>query len=202
MNKARMSLAWKLAVYYGAYLAFLLLLGETQPPWIHYLPVGGLEALQNNALLESGEDLVQSLLTPSDSIALFHDAMNLISALALALLVMIPIRWIYVDEDLNPSPNAGVASGLLLLPMVVTGIVFVVKFSLPLAFALTGIFAGVRYRTRLKNAADAYFTFAAIAIGLAAGTRAIGIGLVLAIFFAYTILFATPHAEPKTEAGD
>ena len=91
------------------------------------------------------------------------------------------------------------AIGLLLLPMVVAAIIFVVKFSLPLAFALTGIFAGLRHQTRLKQQLDAYFTFAAIAVGLAAGTRTIGIGVVLAIFFASTVLFSAPRTKPNPE---
>jgi len=85
-----------------------------------------------------------------------------------------------------------VAASLLLLPLVVTAIVYVVKYSLPLAFALTGIFAGVRYRTTLKSQADAFFTFACIGVGLAAGTRSLGIALVLAVFFAFTMLAAPP----------
>ncbi len=90
------------------------------------------------------------------------------------------------------------ASSLLVLPLVVTAIVYVVRFSLPLAFALAGIFAGVRYRTTLKNQADAFFTFASIGVGLAAGTRSLGIAMVLALFFGATVLLAPPW---RAEAG-
>jgi len=58
--------------------------------------------------------------------------------------------------------------------------------------ALAGMFAGVCYRTTLKNLADAFFTFVAIAVGLAAGTRSLGIGLTLAIFFSYAVLLHPP----------
>lgn len=199
MNEVRSSLAWKILVYYGLYLAFLMLLGQIRPFWIEFMPVGGLQPLQNGVLPDEGEGLLERLLTPQAPISLFHDALNLFSALFFALLVMIPIRWVYQADDLNPAPNAGVAIGLLLLPMVVAAIIFVVKFSLPLAFALTGIFAGMRHQTRLKHQLDAYFTFAAIAVGLAAGTRTIGIGVVLAMFFAGTVLFWAPRTKPNPD---
>jgi len=77
---------------------------------------------------------------------------------------------------------------------VVTAIIVIVKFSLALAFALTGIFAGVRYRTSLKNLTDALFIFACMAVGLAAGTQALGIALALSIFFVFTAVALEPLA--------
>ena len=106
---------------------------------------------------------------------------------------MLPIRWLYVSEGLKKSSSGEVATSLLVLPLIVTGIVYIVKFSLPLAFALAGIFAGVRYRTSLKSQSDAFFTFACIAVGLSAGVRALGIGLFVAIAFSFTILAAPPR---------
>jgi len=194
-KEVRKALAWKLALYYGALLVVLLIMSYLQPAWLKYLPVGGLGALEQEAALVQEGSVLENLLATRIPLAVFDDAMNLISALAGVLIVMIPLRWVYLTEGLKKSINPDVASGLLLLPMVVTAIVFIVKFSLPLAFALTGIFAGVRYRTTLKNQADAYFTFACIAVGLAAGIRALGIGVVLAIFFAFTILISSQEVS-------
>jgi len=89
--------------------------------------------------------------------------------------------------------------------MVVTAIIVIVKFSLALAFALTGIFAGVRYRTSLKNLTDALFIFACMAVGLAAGTQALGIALALSVFFVFTALALEPLAtenSPKQSNED
>jgi len=160
-----------------------------------YLPFGGLDALQNETSLANDLDLIPQLLATTRPLSLFDDAMNLISALTGALVVMVPVRWVYMAEGLKKSWSRDVASSLLLLPLVVTAIVSIVKYSLPLAFALTGIFAGVRYRTTLKSQSDAFFTFACIAVGLSAGTRTIGIALVLAAFFSFTVLAATPTLD-------
>ena len=73
--------------------------------------------------------------------------------------------------------------------------VAIVQNSVALAFSLAGIVAGVSYRTRLKDSADALFIFAAIGVGLAAGTLAIGIGLVMSMFFSYTVLILPPNQD-------
>ena len=188
----RIRLFWKVGIYYGVSFAVIITVGLTHPEWLNYLPFGGLDALQNDTVFIDDRELVDQLLATNPPLSLFDDAMNLISALAGALVVMVPVRWVYMAQGLKKSRSREVATGLLMLPLVVATIVTVVKYSLPLAFALTGIFAGVRYRTDLRTQSDAYFTFACIAVGLAAGTRTLGIALVMATFFSFTKLAVTP----------
>ncbi len=189
----RARLLWKVGIYYGICFAVVIGAGLTHPEWMKYLPFGGLDALQNDRTTIDDSIVLDQLLATNRPFSLFDDAMNLISALAGTLIVMIPLRWIYLEESLKKSKSKEVATSLLALPLVVTAIVTIVKYSLPLAFALTGIFAGVRYRTTLKSQSDAYFTFASIAVGLAAGTRSLGIALVLATFFAFTMIIVPPR---------
>lgn len=191
----RTRLFWKIGVYYGVCFAVTIGAGLTHPEWMKYLPFGGLDALQNDRALIDESTVIDQLLATNRPFNLFDDAMNLISALTGALIVMVPLRWVYLEESLTKSRSREVATSLLVLPLVVTTIVTVVKYSLPLAFALTGIFAGVRYRTSLKSQADAFFTFASIAVGLAAGTRSLGIAMVLATFFAFTMLAVPPRGD-------
>ncbi len=201
-DNVRIRLFWKVAIYYGVCFALVLSAGLTHPEWMKYLPFGGLDALQNEMTPSSDGNLVDQLLATHRPMSLFDDAMNLISALTGTLIVMVPLRWVYMAEGLKKSWSREVAASLLLLPLVVTTIVSIVKFSLPLAFALTGIFAGVRYRTTLKTQSDAFFTFACIAVGLSAGTRTLGIALVLAVFFAFTMLVAPPRLnDARTETS-
>ncbi len=188
----RIRMFGKIAIYYGICIALLIFAGLTQPTWMKYLPFGGLDALQNSMALSGNGTLAEQLLATDRPESIFDDAMNLVSALAGSLIIMIPLRWLYMTEGLLKSWSRELAASLLVLPLVVTAIVYVVKYSLPLAFALAGIFAGVRYRTTLKNQSDAVFTFACIGVGLSAGTRSLGIALVLAVFFAFTMLAASP----------
>ncbi len=205
IDQIRIRLFWKVAIYYGVCFALVLSAGLTHPEWMKYLPFGGLDALQNDLTLSDDGNLVDQLLATNRPLSVFDDAINLISALTGALIVMVPLRWVYMTESLKKSWSREVAASLLLLPLVVTAIVYVVKYSLPLAFALTGIFAGVRYRTTLKSQSDAFFTFACIAVGLSAGTRSLGIALVLAVFFAFTMLAAPPgrnDSPTESASGD
>ncbi len=199
-DQDRTHLMWKIAVYYGICFALLVLVLLTRPEWLKYLPLNGLDTLRSDTLFSEPESLTGQLVASNRPTALVDDGINLISALAGALIVMVPLRWVYMTNGLKKSWNKEVASSLLALPLIVAAIVYIVRFSLPLAFALAGIFAGVRYRTILKHQSDAYFTFACIAVGLAAGTRALGIALVLAVFFTFTIL-ASPlsHQDPAAD---
>jgi len=192
-DNIRIRLFSKIIIYYGICLALVLYAGLSHPEWMQFLPFGGLDVLQDNASVIEEGDLVDQLLVNQRPISLFDDAMNLVSALAGCLVVMIPLRWLYITDGLKKSWNPDIATSLMVLPLIVTAIVYIVKFSLPLAFALAGIFAGVRYRTSLKSQSDAFFTFACIAVGLSAGTRSLGIGLVMAIFFAITMLALPPR---------
>ena len=176
------------------------------PQVMPYLPFGGLEALNRGSDVANETDLivlVSSVRVPQN---LLTDGLGVTLSMLGALLLMIPVRWVYlavgdleVAEEMPPEHK--ISASLMLLPLVVTAIIVIVKFSLALAFALTGIFAGVRYRTSLKNLTDALFIFACMAVGLAAGTQALGIALALSIFFVFTALALEP-LMPDDPPGD
>ena len=200
-DQTRLRLMWKIIIYYGICIGLVILAWLNWPEWFGYLPFNGLDTLRSDTTVLDVESVKEQFIALNRSLSFFHDSMNLVSAMVGTLIVMVPFRWLYMTTNHAKSWNADVALSLLVLPLVVTAIVYIVKFSLPLAFALAGIFAGVRYRTTLKSQADAFYTFACIAVGLAAGTRALGVALVLAIFFTITILAASPsHHNPAAEA--
>ena len=147
-------------------------------------------------------DLVNLITQVRIPLDLFTDGMSITLSMLGALVLMIPVRWVYIavgDLETPEDQPAGhkVSASLLLLPLVVAAIIVIVKFSLALAFALTGIFAGVRYRTTLKNLTDALFIFACMAVGLAAGTQTLGIALSLSVLFVFTALTLEPLVAEK-----
>jgi hypothetical protein len=188
------ALFWKVVLYYGIlFLSLATLIGVSQPQWLVYLPVGGLEGLSRISTLLGEGDFSGQLPSAGQSEQFFDGACNLFSDLISSLIVMIPLRWVYMSNRRQKKPfDPEVASGLLLIPLVVTAVVFCVKFSLALAFVLVGILAGVRIRTELKNKTDFHFTFASIALGLAVGAGYLSVAVVLAFFFALTVLYVTP----------
>jgi hypothetical protein len=192
-DKIRQSLFWKVALYYGVLIVLLLVLvGIVQPEWLKYLPVGGLEGLPDSTALTREEFFLGQVMTSTQPRSFFANALNLFSAMIGSLVVAIPLRLVYLAKGLGKPSDPEIASGLLALPLVVTAIVFCIKYSLPLAFALVGILAGLRVKTELNSKSDSYFTFASIGVGLAIGAGYLAIALVLAAFFSLTMLIVTP----------
>lgn len=101
--------------------------------------------------------------------------------------LVLPIAWVYMFTRRYRYDRALVQS-VIILPLVVGGMVMIVKNSLALAFSLAGIVAAVRFRNTLKDTRDAVYIFLALAIGLAAGVQALDIGLVMSLSFNLVVL--------------
>jgi len=193
IGKDRRSLFWKVALYYGVLIVLLLVLvGLVQPEWLKYLPLGGLEGLPNSTALTAEDVFLGQASTLNQPQEFFENALNLFSAMIGSLVAAVPLRWVYLAKGLGKPFDPEIASGLLALPLVVTAIVFCIKYSLPLAFALVGILAGLRVKAEMSSRADSYFTFASIGVGLATGAGYLAIALVLAAFFSLTMLVVPP----------
>jgi hypothetical protein len=121
-----------------------------------------------------------------------------------ALLIMIPVTWIYVVTRRHRGYGEAVVHSLLILPVAVTGIVMIVQHSLALAFSLAGIVAAVRFRTTLEDTKDAVYIFLAIGVGVACGVQALGLALLLSIIFngVILVLWATRFGNPHGAASD
>lgn len=85
-----------------------------------------------------------------------------------AVLLALPVALVYVRTRAVRGYQQSVVQTLVVLPMVVAGVVVLVKDSLALAFGLAGIVAAVRFRTALDDSKDAVYVFLAVALGLAA----------------------------------
>jgi len=90
-------------------------------------------------------------------------------AMVSAVLLALPVAWLYTLTRRKRGYQQSVVQTLVLLPLVVAGVVVLVKNSLPLAFSLAGIVAAVRFRNTLEDSKDAVYIFLATGIGLAAG---------------------------------
>ena len=197
VTRSRSSLFTRITVYYAVICVVLTLIVKLAPQWLPHLPFGPLDSLTRGtrgSFVDSLEEVVET----SRPLDLFDDTIKLLTTMLGAILIALPLRWVYMGVGLRQSYNHAVASSLIILPIIVTGIVLIVQYRIALAFALAGIVAGVRYRTTLKNTSDALFVFAAIGVGLAAGSNALSVALVMTLFFSYTVLLLPPIA-PRAE---
>jgi hypothetical protein len=105
-----------------------------------------------------------------------------------ALIIMLPVGWVYIITRQRRGYDQAVVHTLLILPIAVASIAVIVKDSAALAFSLVGIVAAVRFRSTLKDTRDAVYVFVAIAVGLACGVRALPAAAVSSLVFNVVIL--------------
>jgi hypothetical protein len=162
-----------------------------------YLPVGGVEQLISQP--------AKNPLEASEAVRAAHVAnlgqsiFWLVAAIVAALLVSMPVSWLYMTVRSGEDYDQSLVNTIIVLPMIVTGIVIIVQNSLALAFSLAGIAGAVRFRNSLKSSGDALFILLAVGIGLAAGIGAIELAAIISIAFNYTfaLLWITEYGERK-----
>jgi hypothetical protein len=126
--------------------------------------------------------------TSAEAAAMFEDSISrtlILGATALigALIFAAPIVRIYTVIMRQEGYDRSFVRMLAGLPVVVAGVVQVVRGDLALAFALAGIVAAVRFRTTVKDLQNAVFAFAAIGIGLASGSGSFTLAALLSAIF-------------------
>ncbi len=170
----------KVAVYY------VILIAVGAAVW-DFLPRAG-------GLAESFDLLKGTAAPPDASSSAAHlqvGELNLAITVALAMisaiLLSIPIAWVYVLTRAKRGFQQSVVHLLIVLPLVVSGIVVLVQYSLALAFSLAGIVAAVRFRNTLDDSKDAVYVFLATAIGLAAAVN-VPVAAVISILFNVTVV--------------
>jgi hypothetical protein len=105
------------------------------------------------------------------------------AAIFAAFLLAVPVAFTYVRTRNSLKYDQSVVQTVIMLPVVVTAILFVVQNSIALAFSLAGIVAAVRFRNNLKDSRDAVYIFAAVGLGFAAGVGTLAIAALLSISF-------------------
>jgi len=125
-------------------------------------------------------------------------------SLVCALLVALPIVWVYRWTRPRNRYNQGFAHTLLVVPIAITLVVFLAKGSLALAFSLAGIVAAVRFRTSLDDSMDAVYVFMVIGTGLAAGVQLLTVAVIASMLFnavALTVWRLNFGSKPATLTG-
>ena len=176
----------KLTIYYALIAIVVLAAIRIWPAITGWLPIGGVEQLitqpTKNPLQAS--EAVRAAHVNNLGQSLFWLAVALVSAVLLSL----PVSWVYMGIRNDDEYDQSLINTILVLPMVVTGIVIIVQNSLALAFSLAGIAGAVRFRNSLKSSGDALFILLAVAIGLSAGIGAVELAALVTIAFNYTFV--------------
>ena len=160
---------------------------------LHFVPSAGrlvqgdhVKALVQDGLSAKEKDKDKAAEVPAETgVALAPETIVvMLSTLAL----MLPVSWVFMSSRRARDFNQSVAQTLIILPIVVAGIVLVVRTSLALAFSLGGIVAGLRFRTTMRDTRDQVYIFLGIGVGLAVGVQSLIVAAVLSVTFNFVVL--------------
>ncbi len=119
------------------------------------------------------------------------------------LALICPVAWLYMRTKPKIRYDASLVQTVIVLPVVIAGVVLIVRDSVALAFSLAGIVAAVRFRNTLKDTKDAVYIFLAIAVGLAAGVQSFAVAYVTTVIYLGVVLVLWRFdvgAEPLRES--
>ena len=111
-----------------------------------------------------------SSLSAQDPAALVDNLFNLLVGLVLATLLTLALVQTYRATHRGAIYSASFLQALFILCACTTLIMLVIGNEIARAFSLVGALSIVRFRTAIKDPRDVGFVFAALAVGMAAGT--------------------------------
>ncbi|MDR3050151.1 MAG: DUF4956 domain-containing protein [Oscillospiraceae bacterium] len=94
---------------------------------------------------------------------------NLLIALGIALVLGLAISFCYMKTHKDKTPSQNFAWTLVILPAVITIIIFFVGNNIAKAFSLAGVFTIVRFRSVPGDPQDVTYVLFTAAVGLACG---------------------------------
>ncbi len=183
-------------LYYGLVVGVMAYLLNRFPVIAEFFPVGGVDELA-----ASGDTFEAVFSSVDDYMFSTNDPLRLLIASIGAIVLTVPVSWAYFITSKARTIDQSFLQTIMILPVVGTGISMVVLNSLPLAFALAGVVAAVRFRFTLRQPSDAMYIFVAIAIGLGSGIGALGVATVISFAFVISTLFIWKLEYGKTLSG-
>lgn len=133
--------------------------------------------------LSASPDSITGPLTAGGSSDPLAYAKEALIAMIGAYLLMLPVAWVYIFTRAKRGYQQSLVQTIIILPIVVAGVVILVKSSLALAFGLGGIVGAIAFRNRLEDTKDAVHVFLAIGVGLAAGVQVMAVAATLSMFY-------------------
>ncbi|HEX6051705.1 MAG TPA: DUF4956 domain-containing protein [Gemmatimonadaceae bacterium] len=180
----------RVVVYYVGLAAAITVVWMAMPAGTRTRVMGVLSSLMSFQLtptIGAQIDVATGMPVPQVGAPPFQPILLVVIAITSAFLLALPVAWVYMFTRQRKGYRAADVQALVLLPVVVSGVVVLVKNSLALAFGLAGIVAAVRFRTNLEDSKDATFVFLATALGLACGVQ-LEVAAVLSILFNAAVL--------------
>jgi hypothetical protein len=166
----------RLIAYYLVLAAGVLVLYRLDPNLPGVFSSGRFDTVGGNALSGGG-------VAPASEIGAIVAAKEAVIAMAGAYLLTLPVAWVYILTRQKRGYQQSLVQTLVILPIVVAGVVILVKGSMALAFGLGGIVGAIAFRNRLEDTKDAVQVFLAIGVGVACGMQVMSVAVALSVFY-------------------
>jgi hypothetical protein len=166
----------RVVAYYVVLTVGLVLLYQWRPDLPGVFTTGRFDQLQ-------GVEGFTRSAAPTVSIGVTAMVKEALIAMVGAYLLMLPVAWVYVFTRAKRGYQQSLVQTLIILPIVVAGVVILVKNSVALAFSLGGIVGAIAFRNRLEDTKDAVHVFLAIGVGLGAGVQVMAVAAALSVFY-------------------
>jgi hypothetical protein len=166
--------------FYYVCLTALGMLAWRYLPHANFIGTESLDSLFGSVSMVTGKVSKNAQLIPAPDQGTF--AATVAFAMIAALACSLPVAWIYTLTRSRRGYSQSVVQMLVIMPVAVSGIFVLVKYSTALAFGLGGIAAAVRFRNTLDDSKDAVFVILVIGLGIAAGVD-IPVALVISFLF-------------------
>jgi hypothetical protein len=186
-----------ITTYYLFWAGVMALLLIKFPVVREFFPVGGLGDLAGGSVDEFEviySEVQEAILAPNGPFRLMFASLG-------AAILIIPVSWVYFITSRTKDVDQSFVQTIIIMPIVVTGIATIVLNSLPLAFALAGVVAAVRFRFTLDQPSHAMYIFVSISLGLGAGIGALGVAMVISMAFVYSTLIIWKLQYGKVLSG-
>ncbi len=145
-------------------------------------------ALGAPQLLQNGlADAAAAVTTGLDRAARLELAASTTLICLATLALMLPVSWVYMSARAKQHSQS-IVQTLIILPIIVAGIILVVRNSLALAFSLAGVVSVLRFRTTLSDTRDILYIFLAVGVGFAAGVQLLLVAAIVSIIFNFVLL--------------
>jgi hypothetical protein len=180
-----MSPATRVVLKVVVYYAILITIGYFV---VSRLPAtAGLAGVGLDPILGGGAPSKNDLIKATAAMDETSKAAAVAAAMTAAILLSLPVAWIYQLTRAKRGYQQSVVQLMIILPLVVAGVVILVKSSVALAFSLGGIVAAVRFRNSLDDSKDAVYVFLSTGVGLASAVD-IPVATVISLLFNTTVL--------------
>jgi hypothetical protein len=145
---------------------------------------------------------METVLLNSDGNLLNYSNIEILININVAIVVGIILSVVYRATHKGLSYSQSFAQTLVFVTFIVALVMMVIGGSLARAFALVGAMSIIRFRTVLKDTKDMSYVFAALALGMGAGTSnyfLVGVGTLSLTILAFALYITNFGAIYKSE---